>query len=138
MVGQSRSQGLTTSGPLVTWAVVVLGADDTRTEVIPMPEPLPDKPRIAAGFDFQAEQPDKPRFCSKAAENLHHQFTTPKCTTGRPARYQIVWSPACVIRRSRLEDRHAVQQRPRRNYALGEIRNRGCTPPGDDRGKIDG
>ena len=59
---------------------MVLGADDTfdilpypqyerpnsqETEVIPMPEPLPDKPRIAGGFDFQAKQPDKPRFCSK-------------------------------------------------------------------------
>ena len=28
-------------------------------------EPLPDKPRIAGGFDFQAKQPDKSRFCSK-------------------------------------------------------------------------
>ena len=33
--------------------------------MIPMPEPLPDKPRIAGGFDFQAKQLDKPRFCSK-------------------------------------------------------------------------
>ena len=85
--------GLDDIGALVTWAVVVLGADDTRTEVIPMPEPLPDKPRIAGDFAFQAKQPDKPRFCPKAAENLHHQFTTPKCSGRQPPRYQIVWSP---------------------------------------------
>jgi hypothetical protein len=33
--------------------------------VIPMPERLPYKTRIAGRFDFQAKQPDKPRFCSK-------------------------------------------------------------------------
>jgi hypothetical protein len=63
------------------------------TEVIPMPKPLPDKPRVAGGFDFQAKQPHKPSLLLKAAEDLHHQFTKPKCTTGSRPRYQIVWSP---------------------------------------------
>jgi hypothetical protein len=54
-------------GPLATWAVVVLGADDTfdilpypqyershsQTEVIPMPEPLPDKPRMPTVSTFK-------------------------------------------------------------------------------------
>src|SRR6516165_366952 len=52
-------------GPLTTWAIVVFGRPrylpysalpqyerphSEGTEVIPMPEPLPDKPRIADGF----------------------------------------------------------------------------------------
>ena len=52
-------------GPLTTWAIVVFGRPrylpysalpqyerphSEGTEVIPMPEPLPDKPRIAGGF----------------------------------------------------------------------------------------
>jgi len=66
-------------GPRATWAIVVFGCPwylrysalpqyerphSEGTEVIPT-EPLPDKPRIAGGFDFQAKQSDKSRFCSK-------------------------------------------------------------------------
>ena len=89
----SGNRGLDDIGPLVTWAVVVLGADDTRTEVIPMPEPLPDKPRIAGGFDFQAKQPDKPRFCSKRRRTSATNLRRLNVTTGSRPATKIVWSP---------------------------------------------
>ena len=58
-------QGFDGIGPLTTWAIVVFGRPrylpysalpqferphSEGTEVIPIPEPLPDKPRIAGGF----------------------------------------------------------------------------------------
>ena len=83
------------------------------------------EPRIAGDFDFQAKLSNQINlaFCSKRRRT---STTNLRRLNARPAAVSLPdrLEPRCLNSTVPAQDRNAVQQRRRRNYAVGEIRNR--------------